>query len=81
MPALHRHNKVCLQAKCTLQDISAQFRLVSRPVSAQVRAICKHLLQQASRIPWLSHLTVKTVSGHWRVLVQMDILDHRICTA
>ena len=76
MPAVYRVDKVCLQIKCTLQDICAQFRVDRKTVSAQERVINEHLLQHASRVPWLSHLTAKTVSGHWRVLVQMDILAH-----
>lgn len=63
-----------MQVKITLASISHQFRLSEMALHRIVQQTRRLLLSLAAGLPWLEHLTSKTVALHWKNIKNMDTI-------
>lgn len=65
------------RVQCSVREIADQFRLSEQHTNNEVMRLRRVLLAEAQDVPWLRHLTGKTVAPHWRVITRLYNASHR----
>jgi len=69
------------RVQCSVREIADQFRLSEQHTNNEVMRLRRVLLAEAQDVPWLRHLTGKTVAPHWRVITRLYNASHRCLLA